>query len=60
MLFKFIRLSLVAFFKVVFCGHAMEQIKEALLKKHTEQIERMMKQATQFAITNELSKVLTN
>ncbi|KAG0562657.1 hypothetical protein KC19_9G162700 [Ceratodon purpureus] len=34
------------------------EIKEALLKKHSEQIERVKKQATQFAITNELSKVV--
>lgn len=36
----------------------LEQVKEALLKKHREQIERVKKQATQFAITQELSKVL--
>lgn len=35
----------------------LEQVKEALLKKHREQVERTKKQATQFAITQELSKV---
>lgn len=37
--------------------NAMVQVKEALLKKHTEQVERVKKSATQFAITSELSKV---
>lgn len=37
----------------------MEQIKEALLRKHTELIERAKKTATQFAITTELAKVLS-
>lgn len=46
------------FVKVVLRGNAMEQIKEALLKKHMEQIDRVKKQATQYAITNELSKVI--
>jgi len=34
------------------------EVKEALLKKHTEQVERIKKQATQFAITNELARVV--
>jgi len=33
------------------------EVKEALLKKHREQVERTKKQATQFAITQELSKI---
>ncbi len=33
------------------------QVKDTLLKKHAEQIEQVRRQATQFAITQELSKV---
>jgi hypothetical protein len=33
------------------------QVKDTLLKKHAEQIEQVKRQATQFAITQELSKV---
>ncbi|XP_024388971.1 trigger factor-like protein TIG, Chloroplastic isoform X2 [Physcomitrium patens] len=36
---------------------SLAEIKEALLRKHTELIERAKKTATQFAITTELAKV---
>ncbi|CAK9217425.1 unnamed protein product [Sphagnum troendelagicum] len=36
----------------------ISEVKDTLLKKHAEQIEQVKRQATQFAITQELSKIM--
>lgn len=52
--------SIGVVYLIIFCAYTMKQVKEVLLKKHAEQVERVKKQATRFAVANALTRVIRN